>query len=109
MLQAPEVNSTEELARLREKVEKLQDALQHESTLRIKAQDDLKVPEETRKQLNNVLKRLFRQASIGIERKLGKLTDGYAPRGGVNEVNEDTVDGSAGEDQLVPKRTRYEE
>ncbi|KAK3065132.1 hypothetical protein LTS18_009117 [Coniosporium uncinatum] len=109
MLQASETKSMAELARLRGKVEKLQDAPQHERTLRIDAQGDLKVPEETRKQLNNVLERLFRQASTGIKRKQGKPTDEYAPRESVNGVNEDTVNGSVGEDQPVSKRTRYEE
>jgi len=109
MLQASETKSTEELARLREKVEKLQDALQHESTLRIQAQGDLKVSEETRKQLNNVLACLFRQASTGMKRKQGKLTDEYAPRGNLIGAVECVADGSAGEDQPVSKRTRYEE
>jgi len=98
-----------ELARLRGKVEKLQDALQHECTLRINARGDLKVSEETRKQLENVLECLFRQASTGIKRKQGKLTDEYAPRESVNGVNEDTVNGSVGGGEPVLKRTRYEE
>ncbi|KAK3081711.1 hypothetical protein LTS18_003562 [Coniosporium uncinatum] len=104
MLQASETKSTEELARLQEKVEKLQDALQHQSTLGIKAQGDLKVSEETKKQLNNVLECLFRQASTGIKRKQGKLTDEYAPRVIVIEADESVADGSVGKDQPVLKR-----
>jgi len=72
------------------------------------AQGDLKVSEETRKQLNNVLDCLFRQASTGIKTKQVKLTDEYAPRESVDGVNEDTINGSVGEDQPVLKRTRYE-
>jgi len=109
MLQASETKSTKELARFREKVAKLQDALQHKSTLRIKAQGDLKVSEETRKQLNNALECLFRQASTGVKRKQGKPTDEYAPRGSVFGLDEVVADRSVEENQPVLKRTRYEE
>jgi len=109
MLQASETKSAEELARLREKVAKLQDALQHESTIRIKAQGDAKISEETGKQLNNVLECLLRQASTGMKRKQGQLLDESAPRGFVIGVDQSVADESVEEDQPFLKRKRYEE